>query len=60
MMTLDVIAPVVEESKDFVNGLDTLWVLLGAMRVFVLQLVHEGREVYCVEVGFPEAEVSTY
>ncbi len=27
----------VEESKDFVNGLDTLWVLLGAMLVFWMQ-----------------------
>ncbi len=31
------IAPVVEEAKDFVNGLDTLWVLLGAMLVFWMQ-----------------------
>ena len=34
MILLDIVAPVVEESKDFVNGLDTLWVLLGAMLVF--------------------------
>lgn len=27
----------VEEAKDFVNGLDTLWVLLGAMLVFWMQ-----------------------
>ena len=27
----------VEESKDYVNGLDTLWVLLGAMLVFWMQ-----------------------
>lgn len=31
------IPPVVEEAKDFVNGLDTLWVLLGAMLVFWMQ-----------------------
>ena len=31
------IAPVVEEAKDYVNGLDTLWVLLGAMLVFWMQ-----------------------
>ncbi len=31
------LAAVVEESKDFVNGLDTLWVLLGAMLVFWMQ-----------------------
>jgi len=37
MMFLDTVAPVVEESKDFVNGLDTLWVLLGAMLVFWMQ-----------------------
>ncbi len=34
---LDSIAPVVEESKDFVNGLDTMWVLLGAILVFWMQ-----------------------
>lgn len=28
---------VVEEAKDYVNGLDTLWVLLGAMLVFWMQ-----------------------
>ena len=27
----------VEATKDYVNGLDTLWVLLGAMLVFWLQ-----------------------
>ena len=37
MITLDIVAPVVEESKDYVNGLDTLWVLLGAMLVFWIQ-----------------------
>ena len=33
------IAPmaVIEEAKDYVNGLDTLWVLLGAMLVFWMQ-----------------------
>lgn len=31
------LATVVEESKDYVNGLDTLWVLLGAMLVFWMQ-----------------------
>lgn len=34
---LDIATPVVEESKDFVNGLDTLWVLLGAILVFWMQ-----------------------
>ena len=28
------LAAIVEEAKDYVNGLDTLWVLLGAMLVF--------------------------
>lgn len=37
MITLDIVAPVVEESKDYVNGLDTLWVLLGAILVFWMQ-----------------------
>ena len=37
MITMDIVAPVVEESKDYVNGLDTLWVLLGAMLVFWMQ-----------------------
>lgn len=37
MLTFDTIAPLVEESKDYVNGLDTLWVLLGAMLVFWMQ-----------------------
>lgn len=37
MITLDIVAPVIEESKDYVNGLDTLWVLLGAMLVFWMQ-----------------------
>lgn len=38
MLTLlDIATPAVEESKDFVNGLDTLWVLLGAMLVFWMQ-----------------------
>lgn len=31
------LAAVAEESKDYVNGLDTLWVLLGAMLVFWMQ-----------------------
>ncbi len=31
------LAAVVEEAKDYVNGLDTLWVLLGAMLVFWMQ-----------------------
>lgn len=30
-------AVAVEEAKDYVNGLDTLWVLLGAMLVFWMQ-----------------------
>lgn len=37
MMTLDTAPHIIEESKDFVNGLDTLWVLLGAMLVFWMQ-----------------------
>ena len=37
MITLDIVAPVVEESKDYVNGLDTMWVLLGAILVFWMQ-----------------------
>lgn len=37
MIVLDVVTPMVEESKDYVNGLDTLWVLLGAMLVFWMQ-----------------------
>ena len=37
MYILDIAAPIVEESKDYVNGLDTLWVLLGAMLVFWMQ-----------------------
>ncbi len=37
MIMLDAIAPIVEEAKDTVNGLDTLWVLLGAMLVFWMQ-----------------------
>lgn len=31
------LAAMVEEAKDYVNGLDTLWVLLGAMLVFWMQ-----------------------
>lgn len=31
------LAAIVEEAKDCVNGLDTLWVLLGAMLVFWMQ-----------------------
>lgn len=34
---LDVVAPLVEEPKEYVNGLDTLWVLLGAILVFWMQ-----------------------
>ena len=37
MITLDIVTPVVEESKDYVNGLDTMWVLLGAILVFWMQ-----------------------
>jgi len=39
MLFLDTtaVAPVVEEACDHVNGLDTLWVLLGAMLVFWMQ-----------------------
>ncbi|MCF0198547.1 MAG: ammonium transporter [Bacteroidaceae bacterium] len=37
MMSPLAAAAVMEESKDFVNGLDTLWVLLGAMLVFWMQ-----------------------
>lgn len=38
MFFLDIAASVpVEEAKDYVNGLDTLWVLLGAMLVFWMQ-----------------------
>lgn len=37
MILLDAVAPLVEEAKDTVNGLDTLWVLLGAMLVFWMQ-----------------------
>jgi len=38
MMFLDIPADVaVEKAVDFVNGLDTLWVLLGAMLVFWMQ-----------------------
>ena len=37
LLLLDAITPVAEESKDYVNGLDTLWVLLGAMLVFWMQ-----------------------
>ena len=39
MLFLDTtaVAPVVEEACEHVNGLDTLWVLLGAMLVFWMQ-----------------------
>ena len=40
IMSLSMIMPlaaIVEEAKDYVNGLDTLWVLLGAMLVFWMQ-----------------------
>lgn len=37
MIIFDAVAPAVEESKEYVNGLDTLWVLLGAMLVFWMQ-----------------------
>jgi len=36
-MTIMPLAAVVEEAKDYVNGLDTLWVCLGAMLVFWMQ-----------------------
>ena len=31
------LAAITEAPKDYVNGLDTLWVLLGAMLVFWMQ-----------------------
>ncbi|MBQ0074957.1 MAG: ammonium transporter [Prevotella sp.] len=37
MMTAMPLAAMAEEAKDYVNGLDTLWVLLGAMLVFWMQ-----------------------
>ncbi len=37
MILFDAIASVVEAPVDFVNGLDTVWVLLGAMLVFWMQ-----------------------
>ena len=41
------LAAVMEEAKDYVNGLDTMWVCLGAMLVFWMQpgfaLVEAGR-----------------
>ena len=37
IMTIMPLAAVVEEAKDYVNGLDTLWVCLGAMLVFWMQ-----------------------
>ena len=37
MVLMDIVTPMIEEPKDFVNGLDTLWVLLGAMLVFWMQ-----------------------
>ena len=36
-MTIMPLAAVMEEAKDYVNGLDTLWVCLGAMLVFWMQ-----------------------
>ena len=33
----EVMTTMVEAPKDFINGLDTLWVLLGAMLVFWMQ-----------------------
>ena len=36
MILFDAIAPI-EEAKDYVNGLDTVWVLLGAILVFWMQ-----------------------
>lgn len=37
IMTIMPLAAVMEEAKDYVNGLDTLWVCLGAMLVFWMQ-----------------------
>ncbi len=37
MILIDAVAPAVETAKEFVNGLDTVWVLLGAMLVFWMQ-----------------------
>ncbi len=37
MTLIDIAAPIVETAKDTVNGLDTVWVLLGAMLVFWMQ-----------------------
>ncbi len=37
MLSLEAAAPIIEESKEFINGLDTVWVLLGAMLVFWMQ-----------------------
>ena len=37
LMTAAPVTAVAEEAKDYVNGLDTLWVLLGAMLVFWMQ-----------------------
>ena len=37
LSTIMPLAAVAEEAKDYVNGLDTLWVLLGAMLVFWMQ-----------------------
>lgn len=37
IMTIMPLVAVMEEAKDYVNGLDTLWVCLGAMLVFWMQ-----------------------
>lgn len=37
MLFVTPLAATVEEAKDYVNGLDTLWVLLGAILVFWMQ-----------------------
>ena len=37
IMTIMPLAAVMEEAKDYVNGLDTLWVCLGAILVFWMQ-----------------------
>ena len=48
---LDAIAPYVEASADYVNGLDTVWVLLGGMLVFWMQPGFA-----LVEAGFTRAK----
>lgn len=48
---LDAGAPIVEEAADYVNGLDTVWVLLGGMLVFWMQPGFA-----LVEAGFTRAK----